>query len=334
VVPLVLRRFGTLPEVVPPDALTLLGRSAHSNTYRSLWLTGCLTRVLDHLEKSGVAALAYKGPVLSQVLYGDVTMRQFADLDLLVQASDVPRALDAISQLGHVPSLRLSPRQQKAFLASGYEYALSGPFRTMVELKWRVLPRFYAVDFDISEFFSRSLMVSVAGHTLPTFCHEDSLLVLCAHAAKHVWQKLSWICDIAQLVRSQKLDWNEVQRQAQRLGLQRIVAVTFLLAERLLHASLPSSVRSYLQTDSKATELLCRILPTMLQAPGEYDVESVPYFRLMAALRERRRDRVRFFWRLAVTPGVGEWSAVQLPAPLFPLYRVVRMYRLGRRLFS
>jgi hypothetical protein len=63
----------------------------------------------------------------------------------------------------------------------------------------------------------------------------------------------------------------------------------------------------------------------------EYEEEKLSYFRLMMRLRERRWDRVRFASRLALTPGPGEWQAVRLPRPLFPLYRIVRLARLAAR---
>jgi hypothetical protein len=72
----------------------------------------------------------------------------------------------------------------------------------------------------------------------------------------------------------------------------------------------------------------------LMLAEEEFDPESVAYFRLMMALRERWQDRVSFCWRLLVTPGSGEWSAVRLPGALFPLYRVVRVCRLAGRLIS
>ena len=82
-------------------------------------------------------------------------------------------------------------------------------------------------------------------------------------------------------------------------------------------------------SSSLAQRILRRII-----ADGEFDPESVGYFRLMMDLRERRRDRASFLWRLWATPGAGEWSAIRLPGPLFPLYRVVRMFRLAGRMLS
>jgi len=63
-------------------------------------------------------------------------------------------------------------------------------------------------------------------------------------------------------------------------------------------------------------------------ANSEFDPESLRYFRRMMDLQERRRDRFSFRWRLWITPGSGEWTTMRLPGSLFPLYRVIRMFRL------
>ena len=72
-----------------------------------------------------------------------------------------------------------------------------------------------------------------------TLCDQDLMLVLCVHAAKHAWKQISWLCDIVQLARSRQLDWAALQAKAEGLGIMRIVAVTFLLAHKLLGAAVP-----------------------------------------------------------------------------------------------
>jgi hypothetical protein len=63
-----------------------------------------------------------------------------------------------------------------------------------------------------------------------------------------------------------------------------------------------------------------------------YDFESTKYFRLILQLRERRADRWRFLCRLFWTPGASDVGTARLPEPLFPLYRIVRIGRLMRKL--
>jgi hypothetical protein len=159
---------------------------------------------------------------------------------------------------------------------------------------------------------------------------EDLLLVLSVHAAKHVWGRLIWLCDIAQVLKRENLNWDCVQVRAREFGIERILAVTLLLAKRLLAAAIPAAMVKSILEDGAAQALADEIAAN-LAGGVSYNIEQVSYFRLMMRLRERRADRWRFLGRLTFTPGPGEWEAVRLPRVLFPLYRVVRLGRLAAR---
>jgi hypothetical protein len=333
VVPLVYPRLAAMDSSFR-NSLPDLRALYEANARQTLWLTGELFRVLEHFEHCGVRAMPYKGPVLAEMLYGNVTMRQFVDLDLLISATDLPKIKTSLAELRYEPSLRLSPREERDHLRSGYEYAFDSPRGgNLLEIKWQILPRFYCVDFDVNGLFGRAAVVNVSGRAVRTLSHEDLVLVLCVHAAKHAWVQLSWLCDIARLANTRSLDWGSVSKHAKQLGIQRIVAVTFLLAHRLLAAPVPLPVQQFVQEDSAAEFTAEKVVPIIAGA-SECDTESAPYFRLMIEARERWQDRARFLWRLGSTPSVGEWSAIRLPGPLFPLYRAVRICRLARRLLQ
>ena len=331
VIPQVYRSLSVLPDVALPNSLR---QSQERNARHTLWLTRELLRILKKLDSYGIFALPYKGAVLAEILYGNVTLRQFTDLDLLIHSYDMPRIKSAFAELGYQRGIELAPREERDYLKSGYEYTFdSVQGRNLVEVQWRILPRFYSVDFDVEGFFTRAVPFTLGGMTLRTLCAEDLILVLCVHAAKHAWQQLSWLCDIGELARSTQVDWNAVHQQAKHLGIQRMVAVSFFLAHKLLQKPLPHIVQAQLKKDVSIENLASEIIP-MLVRGDDYDTESISYFRLMISVRERWRDRVKFLWRLSTTPSVGEWSAIRLPGPLFPLYRVVRVFRLLSRMFS
>jgi hypothetical protein len=319
-------------DVVPAPPLEALRQLYQRNARQSLWFAAELLRVLDHLESHGIQALPYKGPALAQLLYGDVTQRQFGDLDLLVHPCNLTGAKAALVELGYKPNLQLTAAQEHAYLRSGYEYTFdSAHGRNLVEMQWQILPRFYAIDFDVDGLFKRSAIMRLGGRDRRTLGNEDLLLVLCAHAAKHVWEQLSLLCDIAQLARLPQMDWMNVQQQAQRLGIERIVAVNFMLAKHLLDAPVPDALQNWISVDKTDAKLAEELLPIVAAAP-EVNSESITYFRLMARLREHARHRARFYWRLFSTPSVGEWSSIRLSSQLSPLYRVVRAFRLLRRI--
>jgi len=265
---------------------------------------------------------------LAQMLYCDLAMREFGDLDLLVRPGDVHRACDSLRDLGYDKQLELSPLQEKEFLRSGYEYVFGrGAERNLVELQWSLLPRFYAVDVNVDDWFRRSVAHDFEGCPVRVLRAEDQMLFLCLHAAKHQWAQLGMIRDIAALSRL-KIDWGRGCDEARRLGITRILVISLLLAQELLGAELPVNLATLPDAESRK---IAAAVGADVAKGSELRPESPAYFRFMMRLREHRQDRVRFLWRLAVTPSVGEWQAVQLPDAMFPLYFGVRLFRLMGR---
>jgi hypothetical protein len=334
VVPQVYSQLSAISHLVPPQPLEALRLRYQDNARKTLWFTGELIRILSHLESLGIKALPYKGPVLGQTLYGDVTQRQFGDLDILILAADVPKTKAAMLDLGYKPGIKLASRQERAYIETGYEYSFnSGTRHNLLELQWQIVPRFYSIDIDVAGLFEHTDEITLAGRSVRTLRQQDLLLVLCIHAAKHAWVQLSWLCDIAQLMRFRRFDWNAIQAEARQLGIERILNLNLLLAHRLLDSALPPAIRERLPNDRPTTILAEQVL-RIIERSVHYDTESISYFRLMMRLRERWQDRARFLWRLASTPSLSEWSVVRLPKHFFPLYRVVRVPRLAKRLVS
>jgi hypothetical protein len=327
--------------LLPAVYLALRGRSdvpasIHSATRarfqrqerRTLRFTAELARILRQFDHHGIRVLAHKGAVLGQFLYGDASMRQFGDLDFLVQAADVSSARSALQQLGYAAKIQLSPRQEKAYLRSGYEHVFGLKIdHNLVEVQWQIVPRFYAIDFDMKALFSRSIECDLDGLRLRCVGGEDLMLVLCVHAAKHEWAQLGMLRDIAALARLD-LDWGWIDAEARRLGIMRILAISLLLARNLLGLNPPDPQIVQCQN----ADALAAAVEAALLRGADPQPESAAYFHFMTRVRERWQDRTRLIWRLVTTPSVGEWHAVRLADFLFPLYRGVRALRLMRRL--
>jgi hypothetical protein len=325
-----------VPDVSAEIAQSL--RTAYAeNLRRNLWFAGELTRILEHFEERSVRAIPYKGPVLAQSAYGDLGLRSFSDLDLLITPADFDRVKGALGEIGYHPSQELAPALERLFLRTGYERSFDGEGgKYLVELQWNLLPYLYAIEFQTADFRIEDLLaraghVSLGAAEVPRLSPEDSLLVLCLHAAKHLWTRLIWLADIAESLRAADLDCALVTRRARAMGVARILGVSCWLAERLLGAAIPAAARQLVDGDAEVAKL-GEEYATRLARSATYNLESSEYFRQVWRLRERSSDRWRYLRRLAWTPGPGEIAAIELPEILFPLYRVVRIGRLLRRL--
>lgn len=332
VLPLVARNVTAHARGLAPEVEQALRSAFETNVRRNLWFASELVRIADHFEKGELRALPYKGPVLAESAYGDVALRNFGDLDFLIAAADFERAKQVLAELGYRPSAELSPAVERLWLRYGYERSFdSAAGKYLVELQWGLLPYFYAVDLRVEELLARSGGAALGGREVPCLSPEDSVLVLCLHAAKHLWMRLIWVCDIAETVRTQTVDWARVGARARELGIVRILGVSFWLVRALLGVSLPGPAQEIVDGDPEA-QVLGEQFAARLERSAGYDFESAEYFRWVLRLRERRGDRWRYLWRLLWTPGAGDVAAVRLPEALFPLYRAVRVVRLMRRL--
>lgn len=328
---LVYRNLSVLGDAVPDEALAAFHRRDERNLHKSLFLARELFRILDCVDSLGIEVVPYKGIVMSEAYYGDMALRQSGDLDLFIRGCDLKRIRMAVAEFGYTPRVPIPENAEQDFIASGYECTFDSPAgKNLLELQWALQPRFYAVDYEMEGLFDRAVNTSIAGRSVKTPSAEDLLLVLSVHAAKHVWGRLIWLCDIAQILKRENLNWDWVVAQAKELGIERILHITLLLTNRFLATAIPEPVEGEVQEDGVAG-FFANEIARKVEAGVTYGELQLSYFRLMMRLRERRRDRLRFLTRLTFTPGPGEWDVVHLPKVLFPLYRVVRLARLAAR---
>ncbi|MGH9530180.1 MAG: nucleotidyltransferase family protein, partial [Terriglobales bacterium] len=139
-IPQVYTALRGIADLVPSEPLAKLHNLYQANIRQTLRLTRDLLRVMKHFESRGIPVLAYKGPALATILNGDISGRQFADLDLLVHPTAVDKSKAALAELGYTPQFSLTDHQEEIFIQSGYESAFDLPdAQNVLELKWRIL---------------------------------------------------------------------------------------------------------------------------------------------------------------------------------------------------
>jgi hypothetical protein len=339
--PLLYRNLKSIcPDAVPEAIMDQLQEYFFTNACRNFTLTEELLELLHLFEVHGIPAIPYKGPVLAASIYGDLTLRQVSDLDILIRKEDMLRARDLLVPLGYRPQYELTHAQAAAYQKSQYELLLiRNNDRMIVELKWEIVDRFFSFPMDYECLWERLKPTSLAGKEVLTFSPEDLLLILCVHGAKHLWTNLIWVCDVAELLHvCKKLDWEWVMRQASTPGGQRMLLLGLFLAKSLLGAPLPEEIRRQVEADPAVKGLAGQVQQRLFQtsngsSPGLWE-SSI--FHLKA--RERLKDRIWYCNRLAMSTTPGDWTLRPLHDSLLPLYYLIRPFRLalqcGPRLFK
>lgn len=246
-------------DIVPPRAFAVLRDEFTANAARNLALAVELLAVTELLHSQGIRALPYKGPTLAQCIYGSLATRQMKDVDVLVRPADVGRALALLATRGYAPVTRPLPGAGR--LGLEYQCVLTRPTdSTIIEVHWSVVPRTMAPPVTLDQLWPNRLHTAMLGRTLPSPSHEDMLVILCIHGAKHRWARLEWICGVAELLRSKPLDWVKVEVRAERWRATRMLRTGLLLAADLLGAPVPDGVASMAGQDARAVALARSVL--------------------------------------------------------------------------
>jgi hypothetical protein len=318
------------PNAVPADVLSSLRDWSHDNACRNLYMTGELFRTLSLFAARGVRVVPFKGPTLAAQVYGNLVLRRFVDLDLLVAPADLPRARALLAELGYHSLLSLAPAEEDAYLATVGQMPFVNEGETcMVELHARIAPRDFHFPLGLASLWPRLGSVSLMGREVCTLSGEDLLLVLCAHGAKHGWRCLGWVCDVAELLRTgHALDWPAVHAEARGLHCERLLLLGLLLAHDVLQAPVPQRLLRRARAAATVRALAAAVIRRLPHDGG------VPALGLRNALfqlraRERLRDGVRYALSLALTPTVADWTAVRAPASLSFVHYLLRPLRLA-----
>jgi len=326
------RQLDTIGIQAVPDAVRheLEAHFSH-NKGRNLFMTAQLSHVLRLLEANGIQAISYRGPALAVSAYGSLALREFDDLDLLVDRQNILRVKDLLVSEGYRPQETLTEAQERWLLESQHSYSFvrdRGP--VFMELHWTISPRYVSRILDPERLWERVESISVAGVTVPTLPPEVLLPSLCEHGAKHSWERLGWICDVAELTQtSRTLDWDRIMREARRSGAGRMLALGLFLARSLLGARLPDEVRRLVEADPVVEALASGVRMRLFEERGR---RRGAFERTLLQLRllEHWGERIRFCRLALTTPTVADWKQVRLPPALSFLYYPLRVARLLR----
>jgi hypothetical protein len=335
VMPLLYQNISTHSlSAVPESARERLQQLFYANLQHNLFLAGALIQFQRLFRENGIRSVPFKGAVLAASAYGDLALRQFSDLDILVGRSDVLRAKILLTVAGNrlEPQgyqIELSDWLEQRYLDTQCNYNFqSADGRVLMELHWSFAPRYFAFPVNIDRLWARLEQVEVAGSVVPNIPAEELLLILCSHGARHCWQRMAWICDIAELLRRNLgLDWDQVMRDARRLGSERVLLLGLRLSQDLVGAQLTSGIVQRILAERAVPALVDQVRRHLFDAPDDSEDEArFQVFHLRA--RERLRDKIYYSLGWALTPTVREWELLSLPASLSFLYYLFRPLRL------
>ncbi|NOT58584.1 MAG: nucleotidyltransferase family protein, partial [Deltaproteobacteria bacterium] len=240
IVPLLSRYLHAVPlEMVPDTVRKTLAVLMRENLVRNLYLQQELLRVLAALNQAALPVMPLKGPWLSELLYGDVTLRMTGDLDLLVRPHDLEAAEQILQELGY---RRGRPREHEE---ESYHYTFVSDDRralpVTVELHWDIV-RAHIARRDMAEVWSGATRGEWHGREIWTMAPPDLFLILCQNAAKDTFGFLKQLVDVALVIERWGATWSwaALAHTIRTARMRTRVYLTVSLTRQLLGSQVPA----------------------------------------------------------------------------------------------
>ena len=315
-------------DLLPQEVCAKLQQRLHVAARNNLKWLAEWQRILATFQSAGIRVISFKGPVLAMQAYGNLALREFADLDLLVMPEDALRARDVLVEEGYQPRISRADDENSLYLRSGNQQLefVSAERGTQIDMHWGALHKMFPFQLPVNTLFQSSRISRIEENSFLSLSPEHTLLYLCAHGTKHYWARLHWLCDVACYVKStQELDWKQCVLLAKETNCELVVKHALLLAKSVLELELPQEVKSFCQ-DSEAQKLADKARAFLFGASAKaLHGKQVRYH---LAFAKGWRDGARYLRNRIFVPAEPDWDAIWLPQLLHPLYYFVRPLRM------
>jgi len=300
----------------------------------NMMMTSELLNVIRLLDDNGIRTIAIKGPVLSQIIHGDITQRQFSDLDLLVHPRDMYRSLELLEGIGYVSEHPISFLKNKTLLKVGKDFPTTHvENHVLIEFHWKLFLDRHIKKSNIDLFSDTNYYCMINNTSVETLKLDALLLYLLLHGSKHYWERLEWIVDIDRLIRlhGDEIDWSALCKMAQDMEIEFMLYLGLAVSHELFHTPLSSEIIAHIDGDQSVLKAKAAILHEINsdtiknEQTGLVSLENLNKILLM---KDDANGWVRQYLLVLFQIKELDVYMVNLPNLLSPLYYLIRLYRL------
>ena len=317
-------------DLVPIGVRSRLKLQSVSNAQNVLHLLGKQLKLYRLLKDNKITVAIFKGSLLAQMAYGEVSLRQAGDIDVLISPSHLDRAKSLLESLGYQMMPSLTQAQLSSHVRSHCEIQfIRDDWFTVVDLHWALAPKSFTFKLETDDVLARLQPLTIADTQIETLAIEDLVLYQSMHGAKHLWRRIEWISSLGELLRSaESIAWDIVVERASKAHATRMLALGLRLAESVSGVVIPNEVLAAVDADQSMKRMAHKTLTQIFAISGPAESTETNVYNLK--IMDRKRDALISALRAIFIPTLTDWTALNLPSSLHPLYYAYRPLRLSK----
>ncbi|PEL18514.1 nucleotidyltransferase domain-containing protein [Bacillus wiedmannii] len=219
-------------ELIPSHIVQTLNRKYKKNTFQMLYLSAEMERINKLCNENEIRMIFLKGPVLSQDLYGDISLRTSCDLDVLIPMQNLEKVEMLLLEQGYVKDDYIQTILNDWKWRHHHITFFHPIKRIKVEIHWRLNPG-PGKEPGFEELWGRKRKSTLTSNSVYMLGKEDLFLFLVSHGARHGWSRLRWLVDIKKIV-DQELNWSEIHKLMRKYQMLHLGGQALILAAQLL----------------------------------------------------------------------------------------------------
>ena len=289
-----------------------------------------LEKRIKLFKENQVIAIPFKGSILATTLYKNLALRQFYDIDLLIDKRDFFKARNILDSCDYQSTSFLNKKQEQLKLNSNYEQDFfHEQFKIGIDLHWEIAPLFFSVNFPIADVVSRLKLLKLAGNEISVLSPEDSFIVLCINGSKEGWTSLQRICDIAEFIQVYPhVNWEQIFQRADASNCITMVLLGISLACELLEVPVPKAAWKRLERSPQVQSLSEQVCERLFSdRVPQLNPVQLAYFGLQ--LQSGIEKKLQYCAKIAFPINERDLNCITLPKGLFFLYYPLRLLRLA-----
>jgi hypothetical protein len=292
--------------MVPLHIKALLKDFYYAVLARNISLFQSIEKIALSFKKEHIDNIVFKGLMLAGSVYKDIGLRPMGDVDFLLRRKDVAKADQILRRNGFHPEFELKDFEN---LSSG-QYRNSLVYRSTDSVSVSVHIHWHVVNFspfhksvlqkiNLDRVWHESVPFHIGKAEIRTFSLHHQIIFLSMHALNHSFHPLVRLCDINELLRSEKeqIIWDSLINEAFAFNLSKSVYYVLYLLSEMFDAEIPQSVLDRLRP-RRIGMIERTFLSSVLAGTPILTGEWLIFF----GMNETLKDRFSFLWELLFPP--------------------------------
>ena len=338
--PVVLEGLGRdFVKTLPAEFSEQIHQSVLHSAIRNLMITQEFLELSALFEQYGIKTAPHKGAYLANRFYGNNSLREMGDIDLLIPKRHILRAKEILTERGYT----MVDFNSGTDYSLEMEYSLSHDYtlqfyynqnnkRHALETHWQFAHHWFSHTLTFEDIEDQTVGWTLNQQKIQVLPPDWVLLTtILHHGSKDTWAEFKLMADLAAIITAKDVhfDWDDILQKAMPLRIKDALLIGFYLVNHYFGIEIPAQIQEQIKQDG--IEKLAKV------SIAEWEVfrtttKGGTILNVIFALRTRQSWAEKWevlsgFVGFALRPNRHDLQLVKLPKALHFLFFFTKSYR-------